>query len=155
MNTLLWRSRKKVEKPEEAKEVVEEAVKTELVEEKAVEEAVGEKTTNEVLEKFQEEVELTRQKVLSRLSEMNTQNECIKVLSVVKKKLDQKNGDKVSITFKGYGKYSIDGEEIIIDKYINMELMIKVVDMIPAFCRDEPTTTIEPKVSVWFSETTE
>ena len=110
---------------------------------------------NEVLEEFKKEAERTRQAVLRRLGEMTTQQECIKVLCIVKNKLDEKNGAKVSIACKGYGKYTVDGEEVIINKDITIGVMVSVIDMVPAFKRGEPTTTIEPKVDIWFSTTTE
>lgn len=56
-------------------------------------------------------------------------------------KLDEKNGAKVSVACKGYGKYTVDGEEVIINKDITIEVMVSVIDMVPAFKRGEPTTT--------------
>lgn len=137
-------------------EVAEEVATEETTEETA--EGVTEEETAQIsklLRAFNEDVEKTRQKVLRRLSEMTTQNECVKVLSIVRKQLDKNNGAKVSVTDKGYGKYVVDGEEIAIDKNVTMAVMLNVIDMIPAFCRNEPTTTIEPKVDVWFFGTTE
>lgn len=132
---------------------VETTVKSEKGQE---EEVVREKAPQKgVLEEFQEEAERTRQTVLRRLREITTQQECIKVLSIVKNNLDEKNGAKVSVAYKGYGKYTVDGEEVIIDKDITMDVMVSVIDMVPAFKRGEPTTTIEPKVDIWFSTTTE
>ena len=103
------------------------------------------------LEIFQVKAERARQRVVKRQNERNMQEECLKVLELVNNKLDEKEGSSVSIIYKNYGKFMVDDEEIIISKKITMDEIIKLIDMIDAFERNQCTNTIEAKVEVWFA----
>ncbi len=106
------------------------------------------------LEKFQKMAEETRKRVAERLKEITMQEECIKILIVLDSKLDAKNGSAVTITFKGYGRFIVDNTEVIVRKEVTMEILLKVIDQVPAYSRGECSETIEPKVEVQFSSLT-
>ena len=110
----------------------------------------------EPLDEFKEQVENARQEVLKHLSARDIQQNCIMVLSVAKNELRSKPGSKVSIIYKGYGRYVVGyRKEIAINTRIDMPELLDVIDMIPAFTRSEPSGAIEPSVELWLSKTTE
>lgn len=104
------------------------------------------------LDMFNKKAEETKNRVSKRLNEEHMlflEVECVKVLEKLDSILDKENGAAVEIVFEGNGKFRLDNnEEIVVDKEITMERLLKVIDNVPSYKKGTCSNAIKPKVEV-------
>ncbi len=114
------------------------------------------------LEVFKQKAAATKERVETRLNEqykLLIQEKCIIILEKVNKKLEERVGAKVRITYYGHGNFgagdeevNVNGKDVNANINVNLEQLVEVIDQIDAYSRGDIAKTVHPWVEVWFSE---